>query len=85
MMKDTLPLPPELAELFFIIIDDSRYSREITRNALYAYGMRNVVEVDDGIAAPKVLQKNAYRRDPGELRITAEDDRHRFYYASSPL
>ena len=48
--------PPELAKLVYIIIDDSRYSREIIKNALYAYGMRNVVEADDGIAALNILQ-----------------------------
>ncbi len=54
--EEPFTAPPELTELVYIIIDGNRYSRETIKNALYAYGMRNVVEVDDGIAALKVLQ-----------------------------
>ncbi len=55
--EEPFTAPPELTELVYIIIDGNRYSREIIKNALYAYGMRNVVEVHDGIAALKILQK----------------------------
>ncbi|WP_350333187.1 response regulator [Coralliovum pocilloporae] len=47
----------DLKELSFVIADDSSYMRTILRMVLQAFGVRQIVEAEDGVAALEAMEK----------------------------
>lgn len=47
----------DLKELSFVIADDSSYMRTILRMVLQAFGVRQVTEAEDGVAALEAMEK----------------------------
>lgn len=46
----------DLAELTYLVIDDSRYARQLIKTAMQTYNLRNVVEAPDAVKAMKILK-----------------------------
>ena len=49
----------DLTKLYFLVIDDNRFARTTIRECMAYYGMKNVMEAEDGASGLKVLSSSS--------------------------